>query len=73
MKKFHSFTLVAMFCSSLSAHTLWVNASNSDVLKADMIYGHSFPTPELIVAQRVKLFEPIKVYGQNFSKTLAKL
>lgn len=70
MKKFHSFTLVAMFCSSLSAHTLWVNASNSDVLKADMIYGHSFPTPELIVAQRVKLFEPIKVYGQSFSKTL---
>lgn len=70
MKKFYSLALVASLGSSLLAHSLWVNATNSDILKANMIYGHSFPTPELIAPERVKLFDPIKVYGQNYNQTL---
>lgn len=70
MKKFHVLALVATLSSSLFAHNLWVDASNSDVLKADMIYGHSFPAPESIAPERVKLFDDIKVYGQNYNQTL---
>lgn len=72
MKRFHTLALVAILSSSLSAHSLWVNASNSDVLKADMIYGHAYPTPEAIAKERVKLFDPVKVYGENYSQTLTQ-
>lgn len=70
MKKFHTLALVATLSSSLFAHSLWVNASNMDVLNADMIYGHSFPTPEPIAQERVKLFDDVKVYGEHYNQTL---
>lgn len=45
------------------AHDFWVNASTSEdgLFKADIGYGHAFPDPEPIVAERRHLFEPLQL------------
>jgi uncharacterized GH25 family protein len=65
MKKTIILVLSSIFASSLFAHNLWVQASNEEVVKANMIYGHNFPHPEKIAQDREQLFEPIKIIGEN--------
>ncbi len=55
---------------SVSAHNLWVTGKNEEVFKADMIYGHDFPHPEIIVQERTVLFDPVQVEGENLHEIL---
>ncbi len=55
---------------SVSAHDLWVTGKNEEVFKADMIYGHDFPHPEIIVQERTVLFDPVQVEGENLHEIL---
>ncbi len=63
---------VAMLGTSAFAHHLWVLGKNDDLFKADMVYGHNFPTPEKIAEERLILFEPVKVFGKNYQDVLAQ-
>ena len=52
----------ASFGVSAEAHEFWVNAEYKDgLLKADLGYGHEYPDPEPIAADRTHLFEPLKL------------
>lgn len=57
-------------CGSAAAHDFWVNANNGNALTATIGYGHAFPSPEVIPAERVKLFEPLAVLKKDGSKTV---
>ncbi len=61
-----------MLGTSAFAHHLWVLGKNDDVFKADMVYGHSFPTLEKIAEERMVLFEPVKVFGKNYEDVLSQ-
>ncbi len=54
------------------AHDLWVVGENTDVFKADIVYGHGFPKPEPIPQERTVLFEPIRVLGNNHEEILTQ-
>ena len=58
--------------SSAFSHDLWVQASNKDRIEADLIYGHDFTTPEKISNDRLSLFEPINVIGENTNIVLSQ-
>ncbi|MCI6989521.1 MAG: DUF4198 domain-containing protein [Campylobacter sp.] len=57
---------ILLSASAVFGHDLWVLGQNLDgKFKADMIYGHNFPSPEKIATDRLVLFEPVKIYSQN--------
>lgn len=58
--------------ASLNAHNLWITASNSPTLSADVVYGHHFPTPEAIAEKRVELFNSAEVLGKDFKEVLVQ-
>lgn len=72
MNKFLMILASLTIGTSAFSHDLWVKTSNEDVIKADLIYGHDFPTPEEIAQKRLSLFEPIEVIGENKSFTLSQ-
>lgn len=63
-------------CSSATAHDFWVSGSNNDknggTFTAHIGYGHDFPQPEAIPAERVKLFEPLTLTRPDGSQTALK-
>lgn len=65
-------SLLVLLSVSVSAHDLWVTGKKDEVFKADMIYGHNFPQPEVIAQERTVLFEPIQVMGKNYQETLTQ-
>jgi uncharacterized GH25 family protein len=59
--------LFSLFLSAVpaaQAHELWVNASGfkDGLLKADLGYGHDFPGPEPIAAERLHIFKPLELF-----------
>lgn len=72
MKKISTLVFVALIGSSAFAHNLWVKASNSNVVKAEMIYGHDFPNPEPIAQERQSLFEPVEIVGKTKNIVLSQ-
>jgi uncharacterized GH25 family protein len=64
--------VIALSASAAFAHNLWVNGGNKEVFEADMIYGHNFPTPEKIAEERLQLFEPLKVFGKDYTEVLTQ-
>ncbi len=72
MKKISALILGLFVGTSAFSHDLWVTATNEDVIKANMIYGHDFPKPEKIKEERKVLFEPIKVIGEDTTLTLSQ-
>lgn len=49
-----------------------MKASNNNVVKADMIYGHDFPNPEPIAQERQSLFEPVEIVGKTKNIVLSQ-
>lgn len=72
MNKISTLVFVALIGSSAFAHNLWVKASNDDIVKADMIYGHDFPNPEPIAKEREVLFKPIELVGEKNNLILSQ-
>ena len=72
MKLFTTIVLLSLMGSSAFSHVLWVQASNKDNIKADLIYGHNFTTPEVISKDRLSLFEPISIIGKNTNIVLSQ-
>lgn len=67
------FVLVAAgACASAAAHDFWVSGNNGNKFTAHIGYGHDFPQPEAIPAERVKLFEPLSIIQSNGNKTALK-
>ena len=68
MKKTLLAALVAV-ASLAQAHELWVNApakiAADEVLKADLAYGHDYPTAEPIEADRLHIFKPLQLIGMD--------
>ena len=54
-----AFCTLALFLQAM-AHDFWVNASH-DAAKAQIGYGHGFPEPEAIAADRVHIFNPLRL------------
>ncbi len=71
MKKFLMVLTSLALGTTAFSHDLWVKASNEDVLKAQIIYGHDFPTPEVISEKRTELFNPIEIIGEKESFVLS--
>ena len=61
----------AIFCS-VGAHDFWVDGKNEDKFKAHIGYGHDFPKPEVIPAERAKLFEPLYIVKKDGAKIALK-
>lgn len=57
-------------CGSAAAHDFWVNAHHGNTFTATIGYGHDFPKPEPIPAERTKLFEPLAILKKDGSKTM---
>ena len=72
MKKISSLVFVGLMTSSVFGHNLWVKASNEDVVKAQMIYGHDFPNPEPIAQERLSLFNPIEIVAEKETLILSQ-
>lgn len=64
--------LALVATTALNAHNLWVVGENSSTFSANMIYGHTFPTPEVIKKERVQLFNPVEVVGEGFKEVLTQ-
>jgi uncharacterized GH25 family protein len=64
--------VIAFTGSAAFAHNLWVDGGNKEVFEADIIYGHKFPTPEKIAEERLQLFEPLKVFGKDYTEVLTQ-
>lgn len=67
--------LATLSAAPAFAHKLWlVPDAQSSASKqiADIVYGHDFPTPELIPDERVKLFEPIKLVTPDGDKAFSQ-
>lgn len=63
----------ASFGVSAEAHEFWVNAEYKDgLLKADLGYGHEYPDPEPIAADRTHLFEPLKLITAEGATEMAQ-
>jgi uncharacterized GH25 family protein len=64
------------FCLSMIpavyAHELWVNAAEpkDGLFRADIGYGHTFPEPEPIAADRVHIFTPLQLITPDGVTTL---
>ncbi|TVM34139.1 DUF4198 domain-containing protein [Oceanidesulfovibrio marinus] len=63
---------IAFTATAASAHNLWVQGENKEVFEADLIYGHHFPTPEKIAEERLQLFEPVQISGEDLTETLTQ-
>ncbi|MSN96679.1 DUF4198 domain-containing protein [Campylobacter sp. FMV-PI01] len=72
MKKVAFLCLFGILTSQVAAHDLWVIGKNGEKFEADMVYGHHFPTPEDIKKDRLVLFDPVKVIGENTQITLTQ-
>lgn len=72
MKNILTLLLVSVFGTSVFAHDLWVKAENKDKVYADIIYGHSFPNPEVIAKERLSLFEPISIVSKDGTTVLSQ-
>lgn len=60
-------------CSGVFAHEMWANAEYSEgLLKADLGYGHVFPVPEEIPADRTHLFEALKLVAPDGTKEMTQ-
>ena len=65
-----------VFCLSMIpavyAHELWINAEapKNGLFRADIGYGHAFPKPEPIAADRVHIFEPLQLVTPDGVTTL---
>lgn len=70
MNKFAAFCMAGVVATGAFGHDLWVWGENGDKFKADMIYGHNFPTPEKIKEERTVLFENVKVIGKDGEQVL---
>ena len=57
--------LLSLFCAPMpiSAHELWVQQSGykDGIVRANIGYGHEFPKPESIPADRLHIFTPLKL------------
>lgn len=63
----------AAFCASAQAHEMWTCGAYKDgVLKADLGYGHVFGVPEVIVPDRVHIFEPLKIVTPDGTTVLTQ-
>jgi uncharacterized GH25 family protein len=60
---FYLFVLCLSMIPSVYAHELWINAAEPEngLFRADIGYGHAFPKPEPIAADRVHIFEPLQL------------
>lgn len=68
------------------SHDLWVNASQdtaNGLVKGELGYGHNFPDPEAIAADRLHIFKPMRLVtsegtvemtqkGENYAYEIAK-
>ena len=64
--------ITTLFSLQANAHDLWSVAKNGPVLEADIVYGHHFPTPEPIANDRLALFEPMIVIGEDYKEELTQ-
>lgn len=58
--------------TTLHAHDFWVTVPDTEkeVFRADIGYGHDFPNPEPITADRTHLFEPLELVTADGKITL---
>lgn len=66
------FILCFSMIPAVSAHEMWINAAEpkNGLFRADIGYGHAFPKPEPIAAERVHIFEPLQLITPEGVTTL---
>jgi uncharacterized GH25 family protein len=66
---------VFMTSGAACAHDFWVNASGpkDGIVRAEIGYGHDFPKPEPIPADRTKIFEGLQLATPNGMTPLAQI
>jgi uncharacterized GH25 family protein len=69
---FYIFVLCLSMSPSVYAHELWINAAapKDGLFRADIGYGHTFPKPEPIAADRIHIFEPLQLVTPEGVTTL---
>jgi uncharacterized GH25 family protein len=58
--------------TSVYAHEFWINAPEpkNGLVRADIGYGHAFPKPEPIAADRIHIFKPLQLITPDGLSTL---
>ncbi|WP_164969760.1 DUF4198 domain-containing protein [Arcobacter sp. F2176] len=57
---------------NLGAHEFWVDAKKKNIIEPKIGYGEIYPHPEKIKENRLDLFEPLKLLGNDTNLTLTK-
>lgn len=69
-----AFALVCLLCliTSANSHELWVTAFDYEkgLVRSNIGYGHDFPTCEPIAADRITIFEPLRLVTADQTITL---